>query len=375
LGFMKKKLARLMVVAAMVLGVLVALGWAYLQLPKFGALAAGPRLARVQQSPHYRDGKFQNLSPTPDLTEGVSYYAVLKEFLFEQRERGVPAGPLPSQKTDLHALPPDQDVLVWLGHSSYYMQVDGKRILVDPVLSGGASPVPFTTRSFAGTDVYGPADFPSIDFLFISHDHWDHLDHPTIVALRPKLGLVVCGLGVGQHLERWGFAPAQVREHDWHERLELAPGWEVHTVPGRHFSGRGLARNQSLWLAYALRTPRFNLFLGGDSGYDAHFAEAGQKYGPFDLAILECGQYDKSWKYIHLMPEETVQACIDLRAKRLLPVHWGKFQLGNHAWDEPIVRVVAAAQARQVPLLAPMIGQAVPLADSVRLDPWWEGIK
>ncbi len=347
----------------------------YLQQAKFGRTPTGARATRIKQSPHYRAGKFQNLSHTPDLTEGVGYWAVLREFLFDKSTRSQPVDSLPSQKTNLLALAPDQNILVWFGHSSYFMQVDGKKILVDPVLCGSASPIASTTRSFPGTDVYHPDDLPTIDYLFISHDHWDHLDHQTLQQLRPKIDQVICGLGTGQHLEHWGFAPAQIIERDWDEKIDLDLGFVVHTAPARHFSGRGLIRNQSLWMSYVLQTPTMKIYLGGDSGYDTHFAQIGQAHGPFDLVILECGQYDKSWKYIHMMPEEVVQASIDLRAKHLLPVHWGKFLLANHAWDAPIIQVMAQAKARQVTVWSPMIGQTVNLKDSSTFAIWWENVR
>lgn len=348
----------------------------FMQQAQFGKTPAGGRLALVKQSPNFRDGKFQNLSHTPDLTEGVSYYAVTKEFFFGKNPRSKPIGTMPSKKTDLRGLAKQEMVLVWFGHSSYFMQIDGKTILVDPVFSGSASPVSFTTPSFAGTDVYTTDDFPEIDYLFISHDHYDHLDYKTIVALKPKVKQVVCGLGVGQHFEYWGYDKDKIIEKDWFQDVKLTDGFSVAVVPARHFSGRGFARNQSLWVSFVLQTPTKKIFIGGDSGYDTHFASIGKQFGSFDLAILECGQYDKSWKYIHLMPEEVVQAAQDLQAKRLFPVHWGKFVLGNHAWDEPIIRVSAAANSQNMPLLTPMIGEKVNLQDSLQIfEKWWEQVK
>ncbi|GBL34741.1 uncharacterized protein Mb0930 [Filimonas sp.] len=244
--------------------------------------------------------------------------------------------------------------------------------MVDPVLSGAASPVSFTTRSFAGTDVYTAEELPSIDYLFISHDHWDHLDHATITTIRHKVGKVICGLGAVAHFEHWGFEKNQIIEKDWHEEFQLDEGFHVITTSARHFSGRGLKRNQSLWMAYVLQTPSMKIYLGGDSGYDAHFKEIGHDFGPFDLAILECGQYDKSWKYIHLLPEEILPAAQDLKAKRLLPVHWGKFALGNHAWNDPIVKLLKYNQEVGMPILTPMIGERVNLKEERQVfSTWW----
>lgn len=348
---------------------------AYVQLPKFGKTPAGERLERIKRSPNYRAGKFQNLNHTPDLTEGVGYLEVIQQFLFSKQTRTKPEGPLPSIKTDLRTLQPDENVLVWFGHSSYFMQVDGKRILVDPVLSGAASPLRFTTPSFEGADVYSVADIPELDYLFISHDHWDHLDYQTIVKLKPKIGQVICGLGTGAHLERWGFEHSRIIEKDWNESIPLDEGFVAHTVPARHFSGRGFTRNKAIWTSLVFQTPTMRIYLGGDSGYDTHFAEIGAAHGPFDLVILECGQYDKSWKYIHMMPEEVPQAALDLGAKRLLPVHWAKFKIANHPWDEPMIRALAANENLGVPLIHPMIGEKVDLKNENQVfSKWWEEI-
>ncbi|MEO5563498.1 MAG: MBL fold metallo-hydrolase [Chitinophagaceae bacterium] len=348
----------------------------FLRQPKFGKTPRGLQLEAMRKSPNYRNGAFQNRSHTPNLTEGVSYYAVLKEFFFTPKKRKKPVDIIPSTKTDLLNLDPAKDVFVWFGHSSYFMQVDGKKILVDPVLNGLASPLSFTTRAFKGADQYTPDDIPDIDYLFQSHDHWDHMDHPTLVKLKPKIRKVICGLGVGEHFRRWGFSPNIIMEKDWNESLLLAPGFIVHTVTARHFAGRGLGRNKSLWISFVLQTPSYKFFIGGDSGYDKHFAEAGKLFGPFDLAILENGQYDKSWKYIHMMPDEVLKAAKDLKAKRLIPVHSAKFALGNHAWDDPLKIITALHNNdRSLQLLTPMIGEEVNLKDTKQIfSQWWKDI-
>ncbi len=343
--------------------------------PQFGRAPSGARLEKIRQSPNYKDGQFQNLSHTPSLAEGVSVYSAMKEFFFDKSKRNKPADILPSQKTDLLQLDPARDILVWFGHSSYFIQVDGKKILVDPVLCGSASPVKFTTRSFRGSDIYTTDDIPVIDYLLISHDHYDHLDYSTMIKLKPKIRKVITGLGVGEHLERWGFNRDIIIEKDWNEEVTLDEGFVLHTVPSRHFSGRGFKRNISLWLSFVLKTPGMKLFIGGDSGYDHHFASIGKKYGPFDLAILENGQYNKNWKYIHMMPEEVIQAAEDLEAKKLLPVHWSKFSLSLHAWDEPIIRVTKEGRRRGATLLHPMIGEAVNLKENTSWTSWWEAVK
>jgi len=192
-----------------------------------------------------------------------------------------------------------------------------------------------------------------------------------LMKLKPKIRSIVTGLGTALHLQRWGFDPAIIHEKDWYETVDLKSGFVIHTTPARHFSGRTFKRQQSLWLSFVLQTPSMKLFLGGDSGYDTHFSDIGNLYGPFDLAILECGQYNTSWQNIHMMPEEVVQAAEDLQAKTFIPVHWSKFSLALHSWDEPIKRVVAAAQQKNVPLLHPMIGQKLLLKKDNEFEQWW----
>jgi L-ascorbate metabolism protein UlaG (beta-lactamase superfamily) len=340
----------------------------------FGKHPAGDRLNRIHKSPNFKDGQFQNLSFTPTFAEDVSKWEMIRDGIFKISKRKAPTVALPSVKTDLHNLDPQKNLLVWFGHSSYFMQIDGKRILVDPVFSGSASPFSFMVQSFKGSDVYTPDDFPEIDYLFITHDHWDHLDYETVLKLKSKVGKVITGLGTGEHLEYWGFDPAKIIERDWNESAELDPGFQITATPGRHFSGRTFRRNQSIWCSFVLKTPTKKIFIGGDSGYDTHFAKIGAEHGPFDLALLECGQYNKSWKYIHMMPEQTVQAAIDLKTNVLMPVHWGKFALALHAWDESIERVTKEAHRLNVPIIHPMIGEQVNLDSPASTTEWWKGI-
>lgn len=342
---------------------------------KFGKLPSGERLKRIERSPYYKEGQFRNLNFTPQLVEGANLFTVTREFFFGKSKRSKPAAVLPSVKTDLLKADAGRNFLVWFGHSSYYLQVDGKKILVDPVFCGHASPFSFTAKSFPGSDVYTTDDFPQIDYLFITHDHWDHLDYETVLKLKPKVKQVITGLGTAEHLEYWGYEVTKIIEKDWNEEIILDNGFVVHTAPARHFAGRTFTRNKSTWLSFVLQTPSKKLFLGGDSGYDTHFADIGSRHGPFDLAILECGQYNRYWKYIHMMPEEIVQAGIDLKAKKILPVHWGKFSLSLHDWDEPIKRVTAEAVKKNIPLIHPMIGEAVDLDTMIPSVNWWEKVR
>ncbi len=345
----------------------------FLQQPKFGSLPKGSSLEKIKTSPNYKKGQFQNISPTPMLTEGTSYTKMFYEFFFADKKHNKPSAPIPSLKSDLKNLNPAENIFVWFGHSSYFMQIDQKKILVDPVFSGAASPVAFTTRAFAGTDRYTADDIPEIDFLFISHDHWDHIDYTTLIQLKPKIKKIICGLGVAAHFERWGFDRNIIIEKDWNETADLCDGFIVNTIPARHFSGRGFKRNQSLWMSYALKTPTMNIFIGGDSGYDKHFAEAGNKFGPFDLAILENGQYDQKWKYIHMLPEEVLIAAKDLKAKRIVSVHNSKFALANHEWDHPMKTLMEFNLTYQLKVMTPRIGEPVDLNNEhLPFSNWWQ---
>ncbi|HEX5154632.1 MAG TPA: MBL fold metallo-hydrolase [Parafilimonas sp.] len=347
----------------------------FLRQPKLGRLPSGKRLEQIKKSPNYKNGAFQNISLTPALAEGTSYFKVMKEFFFDKKPRLKPAGIVPSVKTDLIHLDINKNVLVWFGHSSYFIQTEGKRILVDPVFSGAASPFSFSIKAFKGTDVYTPDDMPAIDLLIITHDHWDHLDYDTVKRLRPKVRKVVCGLGTGAHLERWGYDKNIIIEKDWNEKIELQDDFTIFTVPARHFSGRGLSRNKTLWMSFILQTPKRQIFIGGDSGYDKHFAETGKTFGTFDLAIIENGQYNESWRYIHLLPVEVLQTAKELHAKRVLPVHSGKFPLALHAWDEPFKLITANSKKENVEVITPMIGEVVNLDDAQQaFSHWWKSV-
>lgn len=347
----------------------------FFNLPKFGRRPSNGRFEKILLTDNYKDGQFQNVSITPDLTEGANFYIVLKEFFFGKSKRNSPKDKIPTVKTDLKNLDSNKDILVWFGHSSYFMQLSGKTFLVDPVFSDHASPLSFTVKAFKGTSIYRPEDMPDIDYLIISHDHWDHLDYDTVLKLKPKVKRVITGIGTGEHFERWNFDKNIMTELNWHEEIDLGGGFKINTVPARHFSGRGFKRNQAVWLSFVLNTPKKRLYIGGDSGYDSFFKLAGEAFGPFDLVILECGQYNKNWKYIHMIPEETVQAAKDLKAKVLLPVHWAKFPLALHDWDEPIKRVSIASEKENLPLAHPIIGEVLDLDNLGNTKKWWEGIE
>jgi L-ascorbate metabolism protein UlaG (beta-lactamase superfamily) len=367
-----KTMKRAMYIILLILILISGITLLVVHQPKFGKYSSGGRLSRIQQSPNYRDGQFQNQSFTPMFAEDASKWAMIRDGIFKISQRKAPEQALPTVKTNLKNLDRTKDVLIWFGHSSYFMQIDGKTMLVDPVFSGHASPFSFMVKSFKGSDVYSPDDFPEIEYLFITHDHWDHLDNETVLKLKPKVRKIITGLGTAAHLEYWGFPSSIIHEPDWNESFIPDSGFRVTATPARHFSGRGFKRNQAIWCSFVLQTPTKKIYLGGDSGYDTHFAKIGAEHGPFDLALLECGQYNKSWKYIHMMPEQTVQAAIDLKATAMMPVHWGKFALALHAWDEPIERVTTEAKKLAVSLVHPKIGEVVDLNDFGPQKEWWK---
>ncbi|MDX2128483.1 MAG: MBL fold metallo-hydrolase [Chloroherpetonaceae bacterium] len=329
-----------------------------------------------QKSPHFKNGLFFNRTETPNLTEGYTLSQVVLDFFLKGSKRRRPKSTIPSIKTNLKSLPLEKNLLVWFGHSSYYFQLNQKRFLVDPVFSGNASPIPNTMLSFPGSDVFTPNDIPEIDYLILTHDHYDHTDLPTLLKLKHNFSRAILPLGVGEYFENWGFEQSRFSEHDWDERIELENGITVFTKPARHFSGRTLVRNTTLWMSLLVKSDSYKLYLGGDSGYDTHFKEIGNEFGPIDLAVLENGQYNKMWRYVHTSPEETFQAAIDLKAKRLLPVHSSKFALSDHDWDEPLRKISELSVNSPYGLLTPVIGEVVELEnENQKFNPWWEGLE
>ncbi|HHR3248922.1 TPA: MBL fold metallo-hydrolase [Klebsiella pneumoniae] len=341
----------------------------YLPMDEAGEQA---QLSQVEASPHYRDGQFHNQLPTPGFTGQKNMLAAWWDFLMTKRENARPAQPLPLVKTDLATLPLGQDVMVWLGHSSWYLQLAGKRILIDPVFSDYAAPFSFINKAFPGDYPWRAEGMPEIDLLIISHDHYDHLDYATIRALLPKIKRVITPLGVGSHLRYWGMDGALITEADWQQAVPASDELTVHVLPARHFSGRGLKRNQTLWASFLFVTRQQKIYYSGDSGYGPHFKAIGDEFGPVDLAIMENGQYDQDWKYIHMMPDETAQAADDLRARAVLPGHAGRFVLAKHSWDEPYQRLAAASEGRAWRLLTPVQGEPVWVADKTQsFNAWW----
>ena len=340
----------------------------YLKHPKF----ADPEVTPKSYGGKFYDGQFHNPVEQPLIVSEESRAARLAQFLFGKDQDAVPDQVLPSVKTNLFELADNENAIVWMGHSTYFLQLDGIRFLVDPVFSHNASPVPMTNTAFDGANIYSADDIPEIDYLLISHDHWDHLDYPTVTALKGKIKQVVAPIGVGSYFKQWGYNPDQIHEGDWYDSFR-AERLDIHILPAQHFSGRLLERNHTLWGSFAIITPNHKIYLGGDSGYGPHFKEISQRLGAFDIAILENGQYNKDWPYIHMSPEETAQAALDLQAKAILPAHNSKFKLSHHSWYEPLERISQLSEDQPYHLLTPLIGETVDIDDSKQIFPkWWE---
>lgn len=283
---------------------------------------------------------------------------------------------IPSVQTNLKQPFSEEVSVVWLGHSSFLIQADGLTILVDPVLSAFASPFPGAVRAFEGTQIYHADDFPPIDYLLITHDHYDHLDYDSVVALRSRVRQAVVPLGVGSHLRYWGYAPRQVVElglfdsHSLKDDVDFTSS-TLTVTPARHLSGRSLRMGRTLWASFVLNLGRTRLFLGGDGGYGEHFKDIGLRFGPFDLAFLENGQYNTNWPNNHMFPEQVLQACQDLRANMIFPIHWGKFCLSNHRWNAPIQRLLSLADEQNIPVTVPHIGERYLVGTPACRDAWW----
>lgn len=331
--------------------------FSFLAHPSFGKLPSGERLERIQRSPNYCNGMFRNQIPTPMMTGERNRWLALCDFAFGNREGLRPDKVIPVIRTDLKQLPQEQNLMVWFGHSSYLLQVDGKRILVDPVFHD-AAPVSFVNKPFTGTDVFRPEDLPDIGMLIITHDHWDHLDYQTVTELREKVDKVVCPLGVGAHFEHWGYDKEQLIELDWEEEARY-DSLVIHCLPARHFSGRGLTSNKTLWASFLLESASLTLFLGGDGGYGPHFREIGKRFPSIDWAVLENGQYSEDWKYIHTMPEQLGKIASELNAKRVVTVHHSKYALSKHRWNEPIKTVKSLRDRKKQNVSIPMIGEVL----------------
>lgn len=372
---LKRRIMVLFIILSSSIVSLFGISYAVLHSPSFGALPSGERKERILRSPNYRDGRFQNRYPMPPSLQRPSLgdrVKILWRFLFDRPKDVRPTDSIPVVRHDLKKLDRSEDLIVWFGHSGYLLQMDGVRYLIDPVFVEGA-PFGIMNAFFRGTKVFDVADLPEIDYLIITHDHWDHLDYHVAKELQNRVRKVYTGLGVGAHLERWGYRPDQIVELDWDESTPTTEGGRVHCLPTQHFSGRGLTSAQSLWASFVLQGTKHSVYVGGDGGFSPHYAVIGKQFPQLDLAILENGQYSEQWSGIHMLPEHLGETMHALGAKRILTVHHAKFALSMHPWKEPLEHAKRLRDEEGLPILMPRIGQIVRYTDSTfTTDDWWE---
>tara|TARA_Y100000780_G_scaffold232562_1_gene266379 strand:+ start:94493 stop:95590 length:1098 start_codon:yes stop_codon:yes gene_type:complete len=359
------------------LGVLIILFIAisyFLLRPRFGYY---PQKRYLTQSLHYNIDKsiFENRRKKiiEEMTKKNMNFKNILSF-FKARENAIPLNKMPEVKIDPKILlsKNKSDInLSWLGHSSFLLSLNKKMILVDPVFSNAASPIPFMIKRFQAP-VIALEELPKIDYIVISHDHYDHLDMETIKFFSEHKHIkFLVPLGVGAHLEGWGVPRKQIIERDWWESYQ-SEDIDFIAAPAQHFSGRGLFdRNATQWASWIIKSSEKSIYFSGDSGYDIHFKEIGSRFGPFDLALVETGQYNQNWREVHMLPEESIKAFKDLRADKFIPVHWGMFVLSYHSWNEPPEKLFELYDGDHKDIIVPRIGEVVRLSDDFEPSYWW----
>jgi L-ascorbate metabolism protein UlaG (beta-lactamase superfamily) len=340
--------------------------------PQLGKRARGERLKRIIASPQWDIKEFKN-DPIAIIRIGArqSIDYILETLRGGQNRQ--PKNKLPSQKVIF-----DSEAgahLTWFGHSTFLYEIDGKKILFDPMLGKYASPVPFLVGRYAYDLPSSARELPHLDAVIISHDHYDHLDYGTIKILKDKTDRFIMPLGVGAHLERWGVAKEKITELDWWDKMILGD-ITITATPSQHFSGRALTdTRKTLWASWVIQNKTAKVFFGGDSGYFPGFKKIGETYGPFDLTLLDSGQYNEKWSVVHMNPEESVKAHCDLRGKVFMPIHWSAFTLAFHDWNEPPERALAAAEKEHIDIITPMIGQRFDVLNDRPKETWWKSIR
>ncbi|CRK59528.1 Outer membrane protein romA [Alloactinosynnema sp. L-07] len=348
---------------------LAAVAWIVRDIPAaLGGKARGDRAARVQRSPQFRDGAFHNRAHTAQIVPEAGRDMV-RELMFGGQRR-TPAGPVPLVSP---AAPTDDGLfLTWYGHGTTLVEIDGARVLFDPVWSERVSPSRLVGPRRLHPMPQPLSEVPDVDAVVISHDHYDHLDLATVRALvETRTAPFVVPLGVGAHLERWQVPAERIIELDWEESTEIA-GVRLTATAAQHFSGRAFTRDDTLWASWVVAGPSRRVFYTGDSGYFDGYAEIGALHGPFDASLVQVGAYAPGWPDIHMTPEEGVAAHVDLDGGLLIPVHWATFKLAMHGWSEPAERVWAESKARDVALAIPRPGERIDVDNPPQVDPWWQ---
>jgi L-ascorbate metabolism protein UlaG (beta-lactamase superfamily) len=342
--------------------------------PTFGGSLSKKDRRSYSTFENFSKGKFINQQPTDMNMNLSSILSMLKDSISNDKERK-PGSPLSISSIDWSKINNGEDSLTWFGHSTFLLSIDGKKILVDPMFGNSPSPVAFAGGKRYSKDLlYIIDELPAIDAVFITHDHYDHLDYSSILKLKDKVSHFIVPYGVGGHLHRWGIMKEKMNELNWWDELNWK-GLTIASVPAQHFSGRGMFnRNTTLWTGYVILGKKNRFYTSGDGGYGPHFREIGERYGPFDLTLIEGGQFDRRWAEIHMMPEKSVQAHLDVRGKNMMLIHWGAFTLAYHGWSEPVERAILEAKEKEVKLIAPRIGETVLLKDidSLPVTKWWK---
>ncbi|MFB3167869.1 MBL fold metallo-hydrolase [Neobacillus sp. 179-C4.2 HS] len=343
--------------------------------PTFGGSPSKQDFERYLNFNHYKNGKFVNQSPTDMKMDVSTILSLMKDSLTGKKNLS-PHNPIPIS-IDWNKIDSVEDSLTWFGHSTMLLTLDKKKILIDPMFGPSPSPVSFVgTKRYSEDLLYVIEKLPQIDVVLITHDHYDHLDYPSIIRLKDKVGHFFVPLGVAAHLMKWGVKEERITECNWWDEKQW-DGLTIASVPSQHFSGRGLFnRNSTLWNGWVILGENLRIYTSGDGGYGAHFKQIGEKYGPFDLTLMEGGQYDKRWSEIHMQPEESVQAHLDVKGKNMMLIHWGAFTLAYHSWTDPVERAIGAAKHKKVNLIAPNIGETVVLNGRFQgPNSWWKALK
>ncbi|MFI9272700.1 MBL fold metallo-hydrolase [Kitasatospora sp. NPDC052896] len=352
-------------------------GWHRVRAKAFGAEPAGERLARIRRSPHFVDGAFRNPVPTRRLVYERSPLEITRAQLTTDRGRRVPGNPVPVhplRAADLTVPPTSGLRLTWLGHATVLAELDGRRVLFDPVWGERCSPFTGIGPKRLHPAPIRIADLGPVDVVVISHDHYDHLDMTSVRALIGSGAQFAVPLGVGAHLEHWGVPAHRITELDWWESTEVA-GLTLTATPARHYCSRGpRTSTHFLWASWAVAGPAHRVFHSGDTGYFPGFAEIGGRLGPFDATMVQVGAYSRFWPEVHMTPEEGVRAHLDLGGAVLLPIHWGTFNLAPHPWEEPVERTVAEARSLAVTVAVPRPGVPFEPAEPPEPESWWRAV-
>lgn len=342
-------------------------------LEQFGAQPSPSDLETYVRSQHWNGEIFVNTEPTKiDVNFFTLPQMLYKQFLNRATREPSQALPLIPFDKEKFLGSGDNFTAIWFGHSAILMRMANTSIFIDPMLGPNAAPIsPFPERRFSGNTLNIIDDLPELDLVVLSHDHYDHLDYESVQKLKDKTKNIFTALGVGRHLRKWGVDAGKITEFDWWEGL-VFNDIKITFTPGRHFSGRGLNdRAKSFWGGWVFRTAKENIWFSGDGGYGSHFHEIGRRLGPFDLGFVECGQYSDLWHDIHMYPEESVQAAIDARVGKAMPVHWGAFALSQHPWTDPPERWVAGAERTGLDYIMPLLGETITLGSGMRTG-WWQ---